>query len=154
MGTYAAMIVAGMSMLALGGCEDDKPVTVLPTTTEKICAHQWEISSLPIEPPLDLGGGLKLADYTQMMQDCEKDNFFKFNSINNVKTYINNEGLLKCDPTDADTTMGSWGLSADEKTFIQDGEKFKLILIDDNNLHIRMDSFLQNSSITFKFRKR
>jgi hypothetical protein len=50
--------------------------------------------------------------------------------------------------------MGVWALSADEKTFQLDDEKFKLVLIDDNNMHIRMDSFLQNSSITFKFRKR
>ena len=89
-----------------------------------------------------------------MMQDCEKDNYFKFAAANGKKTYINHEGLLKCDPTDPDTTMGDWDLSADEKTVTMDGEKFKLILIDDNNMHIRMDSFLQNSSMTFKFRKR
>jgi hypothetical protein len=50
--------------------------------------------------------------------------------------------------------MGVWGLSADEKIFDLDGDKFKLVLIDDNNLHVRMDSFLQNSSITFKFKKK
>jgi len=154
MNTYAAMIVVGISMLALGGCEDEQPAPVLPTTTEKICANSWEVASMPIDPPLDLGGGIKLTDYTQMMQDCEKDNYFKFAVANGKKTYINHEGLLKCDPADPDTTMGDWELSADEKTVTMDGEKFKLILIDDNNMHIRMDSFLQNSSMTFKFRKR
>lgn len=153
--TYAALIVAGISMLALGGCEDEKPPVVkVPTTSERICANQWEVASMPIDPALDLGGGIKLTDYMQMMQDCEKDNYFKFSDVNNVKTYITYENLLKCDPKDADTTMGVWGLSADNKIFDTDGEKFKLILIDDNNMHIRMDSFLQNSSITFKFRKK
>jgi hypothetical protein len=154
MNTYAAMIVVGISMLALGGCEDEPVAPKLPTTSEKICANSWEVASMPIEPALDLGGGIKLTDYTQMMQDCEKDNYFKFTDLAGVKSYVNFEGLLKCNPADADTTMGVWALSADEKTFQLDDEKFKLVLIDDNNMHIRMDSFLQNSSITFKFRKR
>lgn len=154
LGTYAALLVAGISVLALGGCEDEPVAPKLPTTSEKICANNWEISSLPIEPALDLGGGIKLTDYMQMMQDCEKDNYFKFTDVAGAKTYVNFEGLLKCDPADADTTMGVWALSADEKSFELDGEKFKLVLIDDNNMHIRMDSFLQNSSITFKFKKK
>jgi len=45
-------------------------------------------------------------------------------------------------------------LSADGKTFTLDGEKATLIMIDDNNLQFRRDSFLQNSSLTMKFRKR
>jgi hypothetical protein len=61
---------------------------------------------------------------------------------------------LKCSPADPDSTIGVWDLSADEKTVTMGGEKFKLILIDDNNMHIRVDSFMQNSSMTLKFRKR
>lgn len=154
LGTYAVLAVAGISVLALGGCEDETPAPKVPTTSEKICANQWEIASMPIEPALDLGGGIKLTDYMQMMQDCEKDNYLKFSDVSGVKSYITFEGLLKCDPADPDTTMGVWGLSADEKTFYLDGDKLKLVLIDDNNMHVRMDSFLQNSSITFKFKKR
>lgn len=154
LGTMAAVVVAGISLMALGGCKDETPAPKVPTKTELICANNWEIASLPIEPALDLGGGIKLTDYMQMMQDCEKDNFLKFSAANGIKSYVTNEGLLKCSPTDPDTTMGVWGLSADEKTFTLDGDNFKLILIDDNNLHVRMDSFLQNSSITFKFKKK
>jgi len=129
LGTYAAMLVAGISVLALGGCED-------------------------IEPALDLGGGIKLTDYMQMMQDCEKDNYLKFSDVSGKKSYVTFEGLLKCDPADPDTAMGVWGLSADEKIIDLDGDKFKLILIDDNNMHVRVDSFLQNSSMTLKFKKK
>jgi hypothetical protein len=154
LGTLTAVIAIGVSVLALGGCKDETPAPKVPTTSERICANTWEISALPIEPPLDLGGGIKLTDYTQMMQDCEKDNYMKFTDANGKKTYVSFEGLLKCDPADPDTTMGNWGLSADEKIFDLDGDKFKLVLIDDNNFHVRMDSFLQNSSITFKFKKR
>jgi hypothetical protein len=152
--TYAALLVTGISLLALGGCKDETPAPKVPTTTEKICANNWEIASIPIEPPLDLGGGIKLTDYMQMMQDCEKDNYLKFSDANGVKSYVTFEGLLKCNPTDPDTTMGVWGLSADEKTVDLDGDKYKLILIDDNNMHVRVDSFLQNSSMTLKFRKK
>ena len=81
LGTYAAMLVAGISVLALGGCEDEQPAPKVPTTTEKICANNWEIASMPIEPALDLGGGIKLTDYMQMMQDCEKDNYLKFSDV-------------------------------------------------------------------------
>jgi hypothetical protein len=90
----------------------------------------------------------------QMMQDCEKDNYLKFSDVSGKKSYVTFEGLLKCDPTDPDTAMGVWGLSADEKIIDLDGDKFKLILIDDNNMHVRVDSFLQNSSMTLKFKKK
>ena len=154
LGTYAAMLVAGISVLALGGCEDEQPAPKVPTTTEKICANNWEIASMPIEPALDLGGGIKLTDYMQMMQDCEKDNYLKFSDVSGKKSYVTFEGLLKCDPADPDTAMGVWGLSADVKIIDLDGDKFKLILIDDNNMHVRVDSFLQNSSMTLKFKKK
>ncbi len=153
-GTCAAMLVAGISMFALGGCEDEQPAPKVPTTIEKICANYWQITSMPIEPALDLGGGVKLNDYMQMLKDCQKDDYQKFSDLNGKKTYVYFEGLLKCDPADADTSMGVWGLSADEKMLDMDGDKFKLVLIDDNNMHLRMDSFMQNSSITFKFKKK
>ena len=100
MGTYTMLLAVGISALALGGCEEETPAPKVPTTTEKICANNWEIASLPIEPALDLGGGIKLTDYMQMMQDCEKDNFLKFSAANGIKSYVTNEGLLKCSPTD------------------------------------------------------
>lgn len=154
LGTYATLVVAGLSILALGGCEDEKIPVKVRTTSELICANFWELHSIPIEPALDLGGGIKLTDYMQELMDCEKDNYFKYRDINNQKTYVHYEGILKCDPTDKDSTIDIWTLSADGKTFEQDGQQFKLILIDDNNMHIRIDSFLQNSSITLKYRKR
>jgi hypothetical protein len=154
LGTYAMLLAVGISALALGGCEEENPAPKVPTTTEKICANNWQIESMPIEPALDLGGGIKLTDYMQMMQDCEKDNYMKFSNENGVKSYVTFEGLLKCNPADPDTAMGVWGLSADEKILDLDGDKFKLVLIDDNNMHVRVDSFLQNSSMTLKFRKK
>jgi hypothetical protein len=148
---YAAMIVVGISMLALGGCEDEQPAPVLPTTTEKICANTWELASMPIDPPLDLGSGVKLKDYMQMMQDCEKDNSWTFKADD---TYVLDEGLLKCSPADPQSKPGTWSLSADGKTFTLDGQKATLILIDENNMQFRRDSFLQNSSLTMNLRKR
>lgn len=44
LGTYAALLVAGISVLALGGCEDEPVAPKLPTTSEKICANNWEVS--------------------------------------------------------------------------------------------------------------
>ncbi|MSP09279.1 MAG: DUF5004 domain-containing protein [Flavobacteriaceae bacterium] len=150
-GRIAMIIIASVVLVSLAGCGDKSTPTPTPSKTELICKGKWEIASLPIEPALDLGGGVKLTDYTQMLQDCEKDNFYAFKADN---TYTLDEGLLKCNPADPQTKPGVWSLSADGKIFTLDGEKAILILIDDNNLHTRVDSFLQNSSLTAKFRKR
>ena len=151
LGSMTLGIVASIALISMSGCGDDPLPAPAPSKTELICKGKWEIASLPIDPAIDLGMGVKLKDYTQMMQDCEKDNFYTFSADN---TYILDEGLLKCSPTAAQTKSGAWSLSADGKTFTLDGEKATLILIDDNNLQFRKDSFLQNSSLTMNFRKR
>jgi len=150
-GSIALVIIASVVLVSLAGCGDKSTPTPTPSKTELICKGKWEIASLPIEPALDLGGGVKLKDYTQMLQDCEKDNFYAFKADN---TYTLDEGLLKCNPADPQTEPGVWSLSADGKTFTLDGEKAILVLIDDNNLQFRRDSFLQSSSLTMNFRKR
>ena len=150
-GSIALVIIASVVFVSLAGCGDKSTPTPTPSKTELICKGKWEIASMPIEPALDLGGGLKLKDYTQMLQDCEKDNFYAFKADN---TFTLDEGLLKCNPADAQTKPGVWSLSADGRTFTLDGEKAILVLIDDNNLQFRRDSFLQNSSLTMNFRKR
>ena len=150
-GSIALVIIASVVFVSLAGCGDKSTPTPTPSKTELICKGKWEIASMPIEPALDLGGGLKLKDYTQMLQDCEKDNFYAFKADN---TFTLDEGLLKCNPADAQTKPGVWSLSADGKTFTLDGEKAILVLIDDNNLQFRRDSFLQSSSLTMNFRKR
>lgn len=151
LGNMTLGIAACITLITLASCGDKSTPTPTPSKTELICKGKWEIASLPIEPALDLGGGVKLKDYTQMLQDCEKDNFYAFKADN---TYTLDEGLLKCNPADAQTKPGVWSLSADGKIFTLDDEKAILVLIDDNNLHFRRDSFLQNSSLTMKFRKR
>ena len=150
-GSIALVIIASVVFVSLAGCRDKSTPTPTPSQTELICKGKWEIASMPIEPALDLGGGLKLKDYTQMLQDCEKDNFYAFKADN---TFTLDEGLLKCNPADAQTKPGVWSLSADGRTFTLDGEKAILVLIDDNNLQFRRDSFLQSSSLTMNFRKR
>ncbi len=150
-GSIALVIIASVVFVSLAGCGDKSTPTPTPSKTELICKGKWEIASMPIEPALDLGGGLKLKDYTQMLQDCEKDNFYAFKADN---TFTLDEGLLKCNPADAQTKPGVWSLSADGRTFTLDGEKAILVLIDDNNLQFRRDSFLQSSSLTMNFRKR
>ena len=150
-GSIALVIIASVVFVSLAGCGDKSTPTPTPSKTELICKGKWEIASMPIEPALDLGGGLKLKDYTQMLQDCEKDNFYAFKADN---TFTLDEGLLKCNPADAQTKPGVWSLSADGRTFTLDGAKAILVLIDDNNLQFRRDSFLQSSSLTMNFRKR
>jgi hypothetical protein len=151
LGNMTLGIVASITLISLAGCGDEPLPAAGPSKIELICNGKWEIASLPIEPAIDLGGGLKLKDYTQMMQDCEKDNFYAFKADN---TFTLDEGLLKCSPTGSQTKPGVWSLGADGKTFTLDGEKATLILIDDNNLQFRRDSFLQNSSLTMNLRKK
>ncbi|PHX92493.1 MAG: hypothetical protein CK532_02570 [Flavobacteriales bacterium] len=152
---YAPLVFAAFTLFTLGACKKEKSPVEVPTTSELICGNYWQLYSMPIEPPLDLIGGVKLTDYfTQTLNDCDKDNYVKYRDNNNLKTYVNYAGILKCDPLDKDSTIGVWSLSADGKIIEQDGEKLKLILIDNKNMHIQMDNFMLNSSITFKFKKK
>ncbi|MDA1182989.1 MAG: hypothetical protein O3B82_05255 [Bacteroidetes bacterium] len=152
--TYAPFVFAAFTLFTLGACKKDKSTVEVPTTSELLCGNYWQLYSMPIEPPL-VFGGVVLTDYfTQTLKDCDKDNYVKYRDNNNQKTFVNYAGILKCDPADKDSTFGVWSLSADGKIIEQDGEKFKLILIDNKNLHIQLDSFMLNSSITFKFKKK
>lgn len=56
----------------------------------------------------------------QGVDNCTKDDCTKFNSD---KTIAFDEGATKCDPTDPQTSTGTWSLSADGKTLslTQDG---------------------------------
>ena len=56
----------------------------------------------------------------QGVDDCTKDDCSKFNSDKSISF---DEGATKCDPTDPQTSTGTWSLSADGKTLslTQDG---------------------------------
>ena len=141
MGNMTLGIVASIALISVAGCGDEPLPAPAPSKTELICKGKWEIASLPIEPALDLVGGLKLKDYTQMMQDCEKDNFYAFKADN---TFTLDEGLLKCNPADAQTKPGVWSLSADGRTFTLDGEKATLILISTVRYLLKRNTFSTN----------
>ncbi len=116
--------------LLLGSCKDDEK-----SNTELLVDHQWKITSITSDPAIDwTGTGVFVTDVYSQYEACEKDDLTIFKS-NGVVNY--DQGATKCDPSDPQTTTGTWAFSADEKILTLDGESFDIITLDESTLKVK-----------------
>lgn len=108
--------------LAFSACKkDDSP----PTKTDLLTGKLWKMSAFTIDPafPLFDGNGNIIGysnDLLPQMDDCSKDDTYKFSTDNIAKF---DEGALKCDSSDPQFTAGAWSLNTEETvlTITMDG---------------------------------
>ena len=89
-------------VLTLFACKKD---AAAPTKTELLTAQSWKLTAAETT-----ANGTKL-DIFATMKACEKDNFETYKTD---KTYIEDEGATKCDPTDPQTQQAKWAFSTNE----------------------------------------
>jgi hypothetical protein len=96
-------LLLGMAA-ALGACKksDDSPST---SRTELLTAKNWRLSTVSATV-----GGLPVPS-SYILQDCTKDDFYKFNAD---KTLIQDAGAIKCSTSDPQTLAGTWSLNGDQ----------------------------------------
>ncbi|SHI35292.1 Lipocalin-like domain-containing protein [Hymenobacter daecheongensis DSM 21074] len=86
--------------------DDDKA----PSKADTLTAKSWQLtaSTITIVEP---GSPTTTEDAYKALDDCEKDNFMKFNSN---KVLELNEGKTKCQTSDPQVQSGSWDINADQ----------------------------------------
>lgn len=87
----------------------------------------------------------------QGVDDCTKDDCTNFKSD---KTASFDEGATKCDPTDPQTTTGTWSLSADGKTLTltQDGVSLDgtVVELSSSKMVLEYDFAIFKNRLTFQ----
>jgi hypothetical protein len=93
--------------LAFGfsACKDDEDN---PSRREILTGSTWTVTARTS------------AGVADTLEACETDDRIKFNTNG---TAVTDQGAVKCDPTDPQTSSGTWSLSSDEKvlTLSEDG---------------------------------
>jgi hypothetical protein len=112
-------------------CTKDEPKKAL-TKTELLCSSPWKLTSLTIDPGLDVGNGVIITDFFAQYEPCSKDDLIKYNT-NGQGIY--DEGPTKCDPNDPQVTSFTWLFNADETKLIENGnEEYNLIGLNETEL--------------------
>lgn len=133
-------------------CAKDEPKKA-PTKTELLCSSPWIMTSLTVDPAVDLGNGIVITDYFTQVPACVKDNLNKYNSDGKG---IYDEGASKCDPKDPQTTGFTWLFSADETKLIEnETEEYSVVSLNETELilnqYIEGDEIGGNPFLTYKF---
>ena len=84
----------------------EDPAPAPPTRTQLLTAKKWQIRSATIE-----GSGQPTVDLYPLIAPCSRDDFEQFNLPN---TYVTDEGPTKCSPSDPQTQLGIWALTAND----------------------------------------
>lgn len=117
--------------LAVVSCkkDDEKTTTELMTHSDG-----WIIVAATVSPPIvDPTTGTSISDFYAFMDDCDKDDVMYLKTDG---TYIQDEGSTKCDPSDPQTTTGTWSLSADGKTMTIDSDTYTLISVSKSEMKV------------------
>lgn len=85
--------------------DDDKPVTA----RDRLTSASWKIDTIGFD--MDKNGEIDSA-VPGGFDSCDLDNTITFSSDS---TGVFDEGAMKCDPADPQTTAFTWQLSQDEK---------------------------------------
>lgn len=92
------------TMAVLSGCKksDESPAA---SRTDLLTAKSWRLSTATVTL-----GGFPVSN-SAFLQDCKKDDLYKFNPD---KTLIQDAGATKCNATDPQTQAGTWALNSDQ----------------------------------------
>jgi Lipocalin-like domain len=78
--------------------------------SEIIVGKNWKQISITMDPGINING-VVVTDLFAQFENCEKDGSTKFLANGN---YAEDEGSLKCDPSDPQTLSGTWVFNPDE----------------------------------------
>src|SRR3954471_11837852 len=74
------------------------------TNTQKLAGKNFKATACTVDPGINTGS-VTITNWYAQMENCSKDDLVNFNTNG---TYTFDEGATKCDPTDPQTTSGTW----------------------------------------------
>lgn len=107
------LLLAVAATVGFTSCSKDDDEVSSKSKTEYLTASGWKFSSITINPGIDFDGdGTAETDLFTGQDDCDADDLYVFKAD---KTYTNEEGATKCDPTDDQVyETGTWNFNGDE----------------------------------------
>lgn len=122
------LLTIGLSgPIVISSCSDEpiKP----KTKTELLCSAPWKVSSLTVNPGIDVGG-VVVTDFLTQLEPC---------SVDDTETYkvdgkgISDEGPTKCSVSDPQTTSFTWVFSPDETKITEDNtDTYDILQLDES----------------------
>jgi hypothetical protein len=123
----------------------DETTPASKSKTELITAHYWKLSAFTVNPPIDVGG-TQVTDVYDQLEACTKDDLIKFNTD---KTYIEDEGATKCDPSDPQTYTSTWNFNSTETIVTVDGSDMTIVNLSDNELKCTFKELYDGINYTY-----
>jgi hypothetical protein len=125
-------------------CQKDSSSSSGTTKTDLITKSSWKFEDVGGDANKD--GTIDLSLSSQL-PDCVKDNFLTLSSNGSG---VVDEGTLKCDVSDPQTTAVTWSFANNESSLnlggagiIGIGGQFKIVTLNETNLSLSKDTTLQ-----------
>ncbi len=103
-------------------------------TKDELLLGDWRMNALTADPP-QVVNGVVITDWYSQLEDCDKDNYYTFNSN---KTYKFDEGATNCDSLDPQNISGNWQFLNNETElrliYQSDTATYGLIELDEETL--------------------
>ena len=127
------------------------------TNTEKLTGT-WKMTASTVDPAfVDISTGTTYTDVYAKMDECDKDDLLIFEAAGGFKS---DEGTTKCDPSDTQTSTGTWVFNTTETTIsaTSDGstEDYKIVSLTETTMTVtNVQTFggLANYTFTLTFAK-
>ncbi len=104
--TQICIMFLSISLIFISCKKDDKRIA--DNTLELLQNKNWKLTAATENSVYGF-----FDVYNDFMEDCDRDNLFKFNSPD---IYVLDEGPSKCNPSDDQTKEGTWSYTASTKT--------------------------------------
>ena len=139
--TRLLLALAAFAMLATASCkkDDDEP----EDRTALLVNVNWRMTSLKADPPVIIFG-IPISDLYAQFDACDKDDITIFKSDGKVNY---DEGATKCDPTDPQTTTGTWVFNTDKTVITLDGESWTIEELTKSKLRVKYTEDLTGSGV-------
>ena len=129
------------------------PAPVPQTNTQKLTGKNFKLVALTVDPAL-FDGNANITDVynSSLFEPCQKDDLVKFESDGKV---ISDEGAVKCNTTDPQTSTGTWLWNSTETviTVTQDNtpQSFTVMVNDGTTLKGSTVKNINGTNYTFTY---
>ena len=130
---YAAITLGLIGPFFLTSCKKEEPIKP-KTKTELLCSSSWKVYEGTINPGINIGGVI-ITDFFSQFDPCDKDDLELYKSNGSG---IYDDGPMKCDPLDPQTSTFTWTFNLDETKLIQDTDTYDIIQLDEKILKVSM----------------
>jgi Lipocalin-like domain len=110
----AVLMIAGLFAACSKKDSSTSPSPIRPVAPTVV--GKWQLVDVQSDRPVPIATGM-VTDLWVTVSDCAKDDYYLFNADGTLE---NNQGAIKCNPNDPQSTAGTWKYSNNTLTLIQD----------------------------------